>query len=499
MSSSKPKKPLKKKGENPNQVKVVIIGSGAAGVSAAVKLEEFGFEDFIVLEASDRIGGRVCSKSVRDGGPRVEIGAQWIHGEENNVVYEIAYKLGYLPKGSPEPLSEADAAFILEGKILDSAVIFELAKIFSHIEEGLEKELMDAWHNYTSLKHYFDSKLDDLLTHESTPDDMSTLPEGSDNFSSLVQIYMKWFEQLQASIDGAPSMSKTAVYQNLVYQECEGNQMTNIIEEKSYQSLIEEYGAKIQEKIAFRKIVEKVKYNEDSDKIKIVTDGQEEFIANVCIVTLPLGVLKKTHCSMFTPPLPDWKQDAIMKMGFGNIAKLFLVFEEKLTDTVPGLQPAGFNFLRKETKNGDDESSWKDSIFGIYPDFSDDHVLVAWISGNAAAKIETVEQAKILAGISDLLDAFIRPVHPSFPAPVKCQVTSWNSSPLSHGTYSFLTPETPPDTTEILSKPVARRLLFAGEATHPCYFGTVHGAMESGWRAADEVKRLLKSETDEDV
>ena len=44
-----------------------------------------------------------------------------------------------------------------------------------------------------------------------------------------------------------------------------------------------------------------------------------------------------------------------------------------------------------------------------------------------------------------------------------------------------------------------RRLLFAGEATHPCYFGTVHGAMESGWRAADEVKRLLKSETDEDV
>ena len=159
MSSSKPKKPLKKKGENPNQVKVVIIGSGAAGVSAAVKLEEFGFEDFIILEASDRIGGRVCSKSVRDGGPRVEIGAQWIHGEENNVVYEIAYKLGYLPKGSPEPLSEADAAFILEGKILDSAVIFELAKIFSHIEEGLEKELMDAWHNYTSLKHYFDSKL----------------------------------------------------------------------------------------------------------------------------------------------------------------------------------------------------------------------------------------------------------------------------------------------------------------------------------------------------
>jgi len=483
------------------QAKTVIIGAGPAGVAAAVKLESYGLEDFIVLEASDRIGGRVYSRSVRNGGPKVEIGAQWIHGEDKNVVHDLADKLGYLSKENPEPISEADAVFTLEGKIVDSTVIHELMKIFSQIEESLDNELMDAWHNYTSLKHYFDSKLDELLSSTSAPDRLSTLPEECENFSSLIQIYMKWFDLLQASIDGAPSMSKTAMYQNIIYEECEGDQMTNIIEDKSYQSLIEEYGEKIKEKIAFGKRVEKIEYSEDSDQIKIITDGKEEFVANICVVTLPLGVMKECHSSMFSPPLPDWKQNAISKMGFGNIAKLFLIFEDKVSSSVPGLPLAGFNFLRREAKDGEEEeeSSWKDSIFGLYPVPSDEHVMVAWLSGNGAYSIESVESSEILAGASELLDAFIRPLHPSFPVPVKCHVTTWATSTLSRGTYSFLTPETPYDTPETLSKPVARRLLFAGEATHSCYFSTVHGAIESGWKAADEVKRLLKSENDKDL
>merc|ERR1719348_1085095 len=159
--------------------------------------------------------------------------------------------------------------------------------------------------------------------------------------------------------------------------------MTNIIEDKSYQSLIEEYGEKIKEKIAFGKRVEKIEYSEDSDQIKIITVGKEEFVANICVVTLPLGVLKECHSSMFSPPLPEWKQNAISKMGFGNIAKLFLIFEDKVSNSVPGLPPAGFNFLRREAKDGEEEEfSWKDSVFGLYPVPSDEHVMVAWISGD---------------------------------------------------------------------------------------------------------------------
>lgn len=54
---------------------VVIVGAGAAGISAAVKLNKCGFKNVIVLEASDRIGGRICTKPF--GSNKVDLGAQW--------------------------------------------------------------------------------------------------------------------------------------------------------------------------------------------------------------------------------------------------------------------------------------------------------------------------------------------------------------------------------------------------------------------------------------
>ena len=40
---------------------------------------------------------------------------------------------------------------------------------------------------------------------------------------------------------------------------------------------------------------------------------------------------------------------------------------------------------------------------------------------------------------------------------------------------------------EILAKPIENRIFFAGEATNPIHYATVHGAIESGYRAADEI------------
>lgn len=39
--------------------KIVIIGAGAAGISAAARLIEKGLENIIILEGKDRIGGRI--------------------------------------------------------------------------------------------------------------------------------------------------------------------------------------------------------------------------------------------------------------------------------------------------------------------------------------------------------------------------------------------------------------------------------------------------------
>lgn len=67
--------------------KIIIIGAGASGYAAACKLLENGFNNITILEAENRIGGRI--DSVHFGDAIVDLGAQWCHGETKNTVYEM--------------------------------------------------------------------------------------------------------------------------------------------------------------------------------------------------------------------------------------------------------------------------------------------------------------------------------------------------------------------------------------------------------------------------
>ena len=63
-----------------------ILGAGAAGLAAASRLIRSGFFDVTILEASNRIGGRIQSSSeFGKCNGNVELGAQWIHGEVGNI------------------------------------------------------------------------------------------------------------------------------------------------------------------------------------------------------------------------------------------------------------------------------------------------------------------------------------------------------------------------------------------------------------------------------
>ena len=74
------------------KVNVIVIGAGIAGISAAKKICDDDRFDVKILEASNRIGGRIFTSEI-DGIP-VDFGATYIHGTEDNVIYELSKQYG---------------------------------------------------------------------------------------------------------------------------------------------------------------------------------------------------------------------------------------------------------------------------------------------------------------------------------------------------------------------------------------------------------------------
>ena len=201
-----------------SRCQVVIVGAGAAGLSAGVKLQQLGVEDVMILEAAeDRVGGRVWSRGVRDGGARVEQGAQWIHGEDGNVVHQMAQHLGFLPDNNDECIEETEAVFIKNGEIVPEDKIRPIMMTLSNLEESLKNTDQITLETYNNAEEFFRAGLDELVDD----DDLS-------------RSYFHWFSQLQASINGSPRMADTAVYQNIVYQASRPSTLPEIIVIKNY-------------------------------------------------------------------------------------------------------------------------------------------------------------------------------------------------------------------------------------------------------------------------
>lgn len=99
----------------------------------------------------------------------------------------------------------------------------------------------------------------------------------------------------------------------------------------------------LRDHIKLKKVVDFIDWScEEATKekfIKIRTENGEIFAAKAVICTISVGVLKNSHSSLFSPPLPKMHQNVIENIGFGTINKIFLHFDEKWwKDDWQGLQ-----------------------------------------------------------------------------------------------------------------------------------------------------------------
>lgn len=235
------------------------------------------------------------------------------------------------------------------------------------------------------------------------------------------------------------------------------------------------------------KAVQTIKYGRahDHGKATITCEDGEVIDADKVILTVPLGVLKE-QTIQFDPPLPDWKQDAVSRLGFGLLNKIVLVFEEPFWD----LSRDMFGLLRApRSGNGRGQEDYEASrgqfyLFWNCMQTSGLPVLIALMAGEAAHEAErTTDRDLVSQCVSQLRNVFGQD---KVPTPLETIVTRWGSDRFARGTYSFVAAEAEAGDYDVLARPLDN-LFFAGEATCGSHPATVHGAYLSGLRAASEV------------
>ena len=148
--------------------KIVVIGGGISGVAAAVKLIENGYEDVAILEAENRIGGRIFS--IPYGSGFIDIGAQWVHGVTNNAVYDLVHDhFDFGNTGS----DHADSLYLAF-----NGMKLEQEKCMRLYEAGHEvlSEYGEMAKSTKSLGAFFISKFKELLKSSRYSDIQGNLP-----------------------------------------------------------------------------------------------------------------------------------------------------------------------------------------------------------------------------------------------------------------------------------------------------------------------------------
>lgn len=416
-------------GDDATRGHVLVVGAGMAGLAAARRLSDAGVP-VTVVEARSRIGGRIWTDTSL--GLPVDLGAAWIHGSQGNPLTGLAGQVG----ARTVETDFDDVAVLNGGTTVDPAAVEAVSRNWSRILDEIEPMTADAAP---------DASLADGLVRA-----------GADLDDPLMQ----WMVAGAISAEYAADPDELALRWFGHEDEFDG---PDLILPGGYRQLIDHLARDLD--IRLNSEVTRIAYD---DTGVTVETPQQVLQADRVIVTVPLGVLKADGIE-FDPPLPEAKRAAVARLGFGVLDKVVLRFDEPFWTEAQGIDSDMLGIA------GENQPV-SDLVNGLR--FTDVPLLVGLRGGaNALARESDSDQQTV-----DEVLAAMRA-----PDPVGMVVTRWAADPYARGSYSFVAVGSSPDDQDTLAEPVGGRLAFAGEATHPEYFATVHGAYLSGLREADRI------------
>lgn len=418
---------------------VVVIGAGISGLAAAASLEAEG-KSVIVLEASDRIGGRIHTD--RSLGSPVDLGASWIHGTSGNPITELARRYG------------------VETVPTD----YESITLFEGTSRRTE---LTAWDDYDTV---FDALYEaSEEAKERGGADLSieaVLEDAVRSTSPSAAAAGEWGYFLGRDVEcgNGADLAEVSLMQAGEGEESAGG---DVLFPGGYDAIVRGLAKGLD--VRTEQIVTKV--TRTSRGVTVTTRGAR-FEARKVIVTVSLGVLQKGLID-FAPKLPADKLRAIERLGMGVLDKVALRFER------PFWSADDTEWLGRVTPRRNHWSSFLNfqHVFG-------EPVLLAFTAGTFAKDSEARSEEDVT---EEVLEALRSCYGASVPAPTGVVRSRWASNPFTHGSYSFYKVGSTPEDREALARAVDDELFFAGEATELGHWATVDAAYLSGLRAAREV------------
>jgi monoamine oxidase len=239
-----------------------------------------------------------------------------------------------------------------------------------------------------------------------------------------------------------------------------------------------------------RNKVSRIVYSTQHDGIlaKVECEDGQIVDADYVVSTIPLGVLKQRTIE-FEPALPDWKQGAISRIGFGVLNKVVLVYRESFWDQSKDI----FGTLRNPANRFSlDQCDYFTQRGRFFQWFNVSHTtglptLLALMAGDGAFSTESTPNEVLIAEATRVLKTVFGA---SVPSPIEAVVTRWQHDEFSRGSYSYTGPEFHSDDYDVMARPIGN-LFFAGEHTCGTHPATVHGAYISGLRVASEVLEAM--------